>query len=116
MDIKDALLTDEEISVIWHSFEHSLKNDHSWHYRLGTLRVIAKDQLDSPELQDYINEQVVEAVKAERKQIGLELQSKIGGLDEFIDWSDEGLREFRKMTLSTTKEILQALSEGESEK
>ena len=52
-------------------------------------------------------------IEAENRELGLLLESEVGGIDEFMDWSEEGLRAFRKKVLSVVKEYREKLKAGD---
>ena len=41
-----------------------------------------------------------------KREAGLQLRAKIGGVDEISDWSDEGMLWFRKDILQVVKKLL----------
>ena len=50
---------------------------------------------------------------SEQKELGILLESKVGGIDEFNDWSEQGLRSFREKILPIIREHCQELKKGD---
>lgn len=66
---------------------------------------------------DAFDEGVQAQMKADAKALKewrWELESYFYGIDEFLDWSPEGLRDFRKMATRVVIEALDKLVEGKT--
>ena len=68
----------------------------------------------SKEEQAKLDDRISAIKDAENKELGILLESKVGGIDEFNDWSEQGLRSFREKILPIIREHCQELKKGNS--